>query len=467
MNKKDRSRKLFDAIGKINDDIVEEVSLKGKGRKNIFSVYRMTGVIAAAAVLVFLAKSLLPTGVTDQGKALAQVVYPEKAAYEDHEKRIDIQEKNKVPDEFLAGLTDFSYKTGAEFLKDDGKNKNFSPLSLYYALSVAFEGAGSDTKKEIAALLEIKDMEKQSEMAEKLYRSVFFDNEMGKLLIADSLWMDDEVNGVKYAFKDAFVNKIVKNYFASSHMVDFENKDTGKIIGRWINENTGGMLSPEIESSSDTVMSIINTVYFKDQWAYGFDRSMTAPDSFNLKDGRKVTADFLNKEIFSGQWAKGDGFSRTSLQLKNGSRMVFILPDKGITTGELLKDKESVKNIFQGGEEKAGKITLKIPKFKFSNDFDLKEGLKNLGMKAAFDPEKSDFSNISDNPLFVSSVKQGSAISIDENGVEASSYTDISLSGAAMPVEDVEMIFDRPFIYGIQHYNGTVLFMGVVENPIE
>lgn len=66
---------------------------------------------------------------------------------------------------------------------------------------------------------------------------------------------------------------------------------------------------------------------------------------------------------------------------------------------------------------------------------------------------------------FVSEVQQNTHIAIDENGVEAAAFTEVRYVGSAPPQGRVDMIFDRPFIYGITAENGTLLFVGVCENP--
>jgi serine protease inhibitor len=93
------------------------------------------------------------------------------------------------------------------------------------------------------------------------------------------------------------------------------------------------------------------------------------------------------------------------------------------------------------------------------------DALKALGISSAFSLESADFSGMTDAPAFISGVKQETHISIDENGVEASAFTEIAYAGAAMPEDQAEMILDRPFIYGITAGNGTLLFVGVCMDP--
>ena len=67
------------------------------------------------------------------------------------------------------------------------------------------------------------------------------------------------------------------------------------------------------------------------------------------------------------------------------------------------------------------------------------------------------------NPLYISAVEHGAGIEVDEQGTRAFSFTFIGMSGAgAAPPE--ELVFDRPFVYGIVDLErGVPLFLGTFE----
>lgn len=92
--------------------------------------------------------------------------------------------------------------------------------------------------------------------------------------------------------------------------------------------------------------------------------------------------------------------------------------------------------------------------------------LKKLGVNSAFAPD-ADFTGITDHMAYITDVLQETHIAIDEDGVEASAFTQIDYAGSAMPKGRADMILNRPFIYGITARNGSLLFMGVCENPSE
>ncbi len=236
-------------------------------------------------------------------------------------------------------------------------------------------------------------------------------------------------------------------------------------MGKWIADNTNGSLTPDIKISDSQILSLINTVYFYDEWVDRFDKDLTAPDTFHLADGTDITCDFMNMKYGSGHnFSDGDGYLRSALQLKNNGSMVYILPDEGVNIAELLDSPAKAQEIFTEGKEYAGKVTFKIPKFSFDSSFDLIDALKELGIRSAFD-EKADFSGMTDGYAYISGVTQNTHIAINENGVEASAFSQIQYAGAMPPDGEAFMILDRPFIYGITAPNGTLLFVGVCGNP--
>jgi len=396
---------------------------------------------------------------------ILDVVYPKAYAFDDHDTWRKVMEQNPVNDNLIAALNDFSYKTGSVILSDTGKNINYSPLSLYYALSLAASGAKNETEAQLLALLGIPDAQMLSEQCGNLYRTLYTDNKIGKLKIANSIWMDNDMNGVSIRFKDDFVKQAAKNFYASSHSVDFADPKTAKAMSDWISTNTNGTLSPVFESKPGQILTILNTVYFYDQWINRFDKSKTAEDVFYLSDGSDVKCDFMNQTFSSAGFTKGKGFTRAALGLKNAGQMVFILPDEGVSPYELLSSSEKMRETFEGGEGFSGEVVWKIPKFSFGSKLAMNDVLEKLGVNSAFSKD-ADFSGITDQTVFITDVRQETHIAIDENGVEASSFTQVDYTGSALPEGRADMILNRPFIYGITAKNGSLLFVGICENPV-
>lgn len=457
-----KEKKLFDSI---TDEFLKESRETKLKRRSIKGNKWL--VTTASVVLILGIGFLLSKGnydSLDKGPIL-DVIYPKAYAFEDDETRF-LREQNPVDKSFIAAINDFSYKTGSLILNDSGINTNYSPLSLYYALAVAATGAENETEAELLNLLGVTDNQELAEQSGNLYRILYKDNKIGKLKIANSIWLDDDMNGEKIEFKDGFVSQVAKNFYASSHSVDFNNSKTGVAMAQWVSTNTNGTLSPTIETDPDQILSILNTVYFCDEWIDRFDKYKTKEDIFYLSNSSKVNADFMNQTFGSARFTKGNGFTRAGLSLKNSGQMVFILPDEGVSPYELIASPDEMKQTFEGGESVTGEVVWKIPKFSFESKFTLINMLKNLGVNSAFTAD-ADFSGVTDNMAYITDVKQETHIAIDEDGVEASAFTQIDFAGAALPEGRADMILNRPFIYGITAENGSLLFVGVCENPAE
>lgn len=399
-------------------------------------------------------------------KYLTQVIYPKAYAFDNYNSRVKVRDENLVKDNTIKAINNFAYKTASLVLKEGEGNKNYSPLSLYYALALATTGAGSETEKELLDLLGMPDSKTLSIESGNLYRQLYKDNEIGKLRIANSIWLGNEINGKPVRFKDSFIENTLKNFYASSYNVDFADSETGKAMGEWVSENTKGTLSPEIERDPEQILSIINTVYFYDQWINRFDGDKTLEDVFHLSDGEEVRTGFMNQSMWAAGFTRGENFTRSGLSLKNNGEMIFILPDQGVSAYELISSPEEIQRIFEEGEDFYGEVVWSVPKFAFDSKFKLKDQLKELGIKEAFNPN-ADFTGITDHMAYISGIQQETQISIDEEGVEASAFTQIVYDGSAPPEGRADMILDRPFIYSITAANGNLVFIGICTNPAE
>ena len=449
-----KNEDIYNAVTDINDKYIEEADRKNNFKNKKTFLRRAVAAAAAAAVAFGIFSFSGRLGKSDYG-AIAEVVFPKAIAFDDSDARFAIKEQNPVSDDFLNSVNEFSYSTASALLSESETNSNYSPLSLYYALAMAANGAEGDTLDILLSLLGTDSLEKLNLEAGNLYRRFYSDNNIGGLKVANSMWMDDN-----YSFKQDFATRNAENLYASCHIVDFSSEDTAKTISDWINNNTEGTLNAEYSVSPQQVLALINTVYFHDEWVDKFDKNNTKEDTFYLEDGSEKQCDFMNSKYDTHSFSRGENFTRSYLGLKNSGSMVFILPDEGVTVQSLLSSPESVKNIFEGGEDFSGEVVWQIPKFDFSSSFDLTDMLKDLGID-----ENSDFSAMSDDMISLSSVIQQTNISIDEKGVEASAFTSIQYSGAMPPEDRADMILNRPFIYGITDSMGDLIFVGVCMDP--
>ena len=157
------------------------------------------------------------------------------------------------------------------------------------------------------------------------------------------------------------------------------------------------------------------------------------------------------------------------VELDYGNRafsMVAVLPSNGKDLNQLINDLDQEKWEHALSHTQRQKVWLKLPRFKLENDFLLDEPTRKSGLGKIF---SGGFNKLSDDDLFVSSIRQKTFVEVNEEGTEAAAATSvvmIGFAGHAKPVEPVRFFANRPFLFLIREKStGAILFMGRVDDP--
>jgi serpin B len=164
--------------------------------------------------------------------------------------------------------------------------------------------------------------------------------------------------------------------------------------------------------------------------------------------------------------AGGKGFIK---QYVGGETALFaFLPPEGESLDTYLGKISG--SAFCSAYEKRKQVILvsKLPMFTFDYYARLENPLMEMGMKQAF-TDYADFSGMSDSPVRIDSVIHKTHIDLDQNGTKAAAVTAIISKATAMPfypkLDTVEIILNRPFVYGIMDTRtATPLFVGVADS---
>ena len=376
------------------------------------------------------------------------------------------KEQRELAEGLQDELKDF-YKISAAFLQNnEGENRVCSPLNIYIALAILAEAAEGETRAEILKVLGADTIENARDLAVRLWRSNYVDNDELLTDLASSLWLRDGLGVNEDALKE-----VAESYFADVFSGDPEDPAYTKALQNWLNEKTGGLLQDTVEGvqmDPKMVLSIASTVYFRGKWQYPFDSASNQTLTFHGTDG-DTEAEFMYKKT-DDLYYYYDHFGAVGLQMSGGDTMWLILPDEGYTPEEIAAEQDYIDFLTGQYDENHAKFTLidlLVPKFDVSSDTDLCETFKDLGIHQAFDMEKADFSGlITENrdelPVYLNQVQHAARCMIDEEGCIATAFTLETLCGAAMPDGTVEFTLDRPFLFAITSYTGAVLFTGIV-----
>ncbi len=381
-------------------------------------------------------------------------------------------DKDKQPLNVLEGLNKFAFNVFKEIIKEkSNKNIFISPLSISYALSMAYNGASGETKKAFEKTLLPNQQWCESEDVRGKVNKSFSDlmatltkkDSNVTLTIANSLWAKKGVE-----FKEDFLAKNKEHYKATIESLNFDN-DAIKTINDWVKNNTNGKIEKIIETfSPGDIIIILNAIYFKGIWKYKFDKKNTKEDNFNLLDGSKKKVEFMNID-FKGEkvgYYGNNDFQLVEVLYSNEYRMYIFLPSVNSSLEKFYANLtyENVKKWLS--ELHAMKGHLSIPKFKLEYEEELSEILKKLGMEVAFSP-KADFSNMCkiskdlNVNIGIGKVKHKTFVEVNEEGTEAAAVTSVMLLRSY--VEEFNFIVNRPFFFLIMNKkDGVILFMGSV-----
>ncbi len=368
----------------------------------------------------------------------------------------------------IGNFSDFACTLSAALL-DGAENRNLSPVSVYFALAMAAEGANGKTQADLLKLLGCSDLEALHGNAGKILKQLSKKDWTGEIMLSNALWMAEA-----FPLKEAYQKQLKTLYGADAESVRFGTADAGKRISDRISEKTNGLIAPSpdaMQFDETTLAVLLNTVYFCDLWAEEFKDKDVQTGTFTRADGTEQSADYLHR-FESWDWIyKGDGFLRYTVWFESRGVMTFILPDEGIALSDLLGTPEKLKTLLYGGDQIRADVDLLLPKFAFSDKFELADVLCALGIADAFTKGRADFSGMTDIPARLDRVIQETAIDLNERGVIAAAYTYENMEPAAEPwfeeVPRIDFHLDRPFLFVIKDRSGTPLFVGTVNAPTE
>lgn len=472
-----KRKHVLEVLDKIDDKYIEEAEKAPKKMKK--KAFWIGAVAAVLAVVVCISSFFNTTMITAKAIALpgdARIMeHPDLDNYKDRESYLadveiweaETESRRTTRKNVSDTLSPFFTRASAEFLvSQNGENTLWSPINAYIGLGMLAEITDGDSRKEILDLFGVKDVETLRSQVSAVWESVYTDDGNEISTLANSLWLQDGLN-----YNQDTINNLAYHYYASVYQCKLGNDSSNKAIGKWLDDNTGGLLkdsTDKIDLSPDTVLALYSTLFFQAKWSDEFDEKNNTDGIFyGINGNTNVT--YMNKKLSQMYYYWHEDFSAVGLSIKNGSTMWFILPDERKTTADILNDGAYVKLISSGNTEdgwqnkKYMKVNLSIPKFDISSTLNLKDGLNRMGVTKVFDIKSSDFTAItSDTPVYVSAVNQSARVEIDEKGVKAATYIELPGNGSAMPPEEIiDFILEKPFVFVISK-NNLPLFTGVV-----
>ena len=370
---------------------------------------------------------------------------------------------------------EFALESFRELAAEEDANEDifYSPLSASIALSMTYNGAEEETAEAMADALGFDNMTLETVNSQyyNLIKSLESSDVEVTMNIANSIWIKEG-----FPVLDDFIQRNEDYYLSQVTSLPFDLQAVD-IINDWVSENTQGMI-PEIITAQDLycVMFLINALYFKGEWSFGFDPDDTENGDFRIWDGTDKTVQMMKNSGLDYNYLIENDFQAVRLPYGREVMSMYIfmpgygdeLDDfiAGITPpqwNDWIASFQSPYDIYGVPEFEGG--NFRMPKFKASYQKELEDVLTSLGMGLAF-TGGADFSGIcSELPLFISFVRQKAVIEVNEEGSEAAAATVVGMEqGVSPPVFSFSV--NRPFFFVIRDdRTETILFMGKIVDP--
>ena len=376
----------------------------------------------------------------------------------------------------------FSHKLSEAFVESEyNTNQNIiiSPLSIEMCLGLAVSCASGNTREELLTALDI-DYATFSKYYKYLYDDLsrLVKNESkeieSEITLTNSIWIDDDIK-----LLDSGLDDLRNNYYCHSFAADFgaNNKDTIEAMKCFIEQQTHGLIKPELNFSPNTLFVLMNTLYLKDIWNdWGGDLNTTSKYSFKNADGQTSDKELLVGYSIPGRTLKTDDYSCFYTETDNYLSIYFVKPNEGKSLKSIF-NKETMAYVLDDqhyiyeDDEKLERYHTNcvFPEFKADADIDLIKMFTNdFNVKTLFDSNTCDFSNITTQDGYVEQFKHIAKLDVNKSGIEGAAVTYMAYAGAVGPDEWTDVyetfVVDQEFGFILTNYYGDVIFSGAVTN---
>ncbi|KAK5650725.1 hypothetical protein RI129_001754 [Pyrocoelia pectoralis] len=363
-------------------------------------------------------------------------------------------------DQYLESNINFSADIYKEVLKSNNGNFVVCPVSAHIIMSVVSLGAKANTAKQLTKAIYLPDdVNKTRYMFEKL-SSKFETNDPYTLSCANKIYVAQGFS-INKNYKEIAVNAF-KSDIARINFGD--NARAADEINSWVESKTNNKIKKLVQKeslNSDTVLVLVNAMYFHGFWLQEFGKTYGHKMPFYVSKTKSVDV-----EVFGGRnnfnYYHNRRLSAQFLEMPfigNEVTMTIVLPDNndGLNRLELHIDDILAEQPYEEED-----VLIDCPKFKIETNIDFKAVLQSLGVRDAF-TSLANFGGISDMDLLISEVRQKTFIEVNERGATAAAAT----ASYGMIISGPRVVFnvDHPFIFFFRHKDHGILFVGRYIDP--
>lgn len=353
-----------------------------------------------------------------------------------------------------------------------------SPASISTAFGLAYAGARGKTAEDIASTLHyptgIADFHKSYG---QLLGTMQLSAKGRTIAVNNAIWLQHGL-----PVRDEYLALVDRNYGAGLNRVDYVgDPDAARSkINRWVESKTNDKIKdllsgPDVTQATRSIL--VNTVYFKADWADPFNRAATKVEPFKLSSGKKVDLPLMHQRN-SYRYAEQEGIQMLAMGYRGGeTEMVILLPKAGRMAAmeKKIADQGFGPWLADLQASDGADTIVTLPKFKIEKRYDVTDALKAMGMVKPFQGD-ADFTamkpvNLASNDpnhwnLIIDKVIHQVFVEVEEKGTEAAAATailQIVITSGSRGKPPPPKIFraDHPFLFLIRdRRTDAILFVG-------
>jgi len=357
--------------------------------------------------------------------------------------------------------------TFQEVIADETENVLISPLSLQTALYMTMNGTCGTTLEEFRTALKSDEFypDALNTQYKNLVESLEPKNSKTKLGLANSVFYYDKMVEVHEAYEDV----IKENYDADFYEEDFTKNSAVDRINDWAKDKTEGRIEKVLDNiNDDEALFLLNALYFKSDWANGFEPSYTTQKLFTGEGENLKMVDMMVSDDLRSNY-RGTDFNAVDLKFTDDEySMTFVLPSADSSPDKFVNGftEEGFYEFYldlYATKLQESRVQVSIPKFEIEAHKNMNETLMEMGLKEAF--TNADLCNMGDfvGQTYISRVLHDTYLKIDEKGAEGAAVTTVGVGVESLPPS---ITFDRPFFFIIRHVaTNTPIFIGKYGDP--
>lgn len=372
--------------------------------------------------------------------------------------------------ELVQGCNDFSFNLLAQAAESSNEeNIILSPLSASMLIGMLMNGADGETLEQIQEMLGF-DNDASIEEINAYYRQLIDVlpalDQYTTVRLANGIWVAE-----RFQVFAEYIEACKKSFDAEAKNVPtFTDQKVIDDINRFAAQHTNNLIKKIIDPGmvdDNTVMALVNALYFKAKWQDKFKRGQTKPQKFTTLAGNEIQIDMLHRTA-EMKYGESEDYQLVELPYKGGKYCAdIILPAEGLDIRRWIQELDAERWQQMMSNTSGPEVELALPKFALKYDRKLNTDLQALGMTDAFGI-KANFSHLSSQETYVDLIRQSCFMQFDEDGTEAAAVTIGFMKDAAdpEPMDRRKFIADRPFVLIIRERDyGTILFTAIIGHP--